>query len=192
MNTLVTRLTTRIGVKRLALLGTVLLLTTACVAAATGQRPQAPQGAAAPAPSAPSANQAPELVVSTLDGSTYRLSEHRGAPVVLFFTASWCSSCIPEIATLNKLYEQYQDKGLQVVVVSIDPGDTPADFARFRGIAQGGNYVWGLDTGEKAAVAFDIKALETKIVIGRDGQVVARHVGREPYESAKAAVESAL
>ncbi len=192
MNTWITRLTKHIGASRLVLLTAALLLGTACVATRAGQSPQPPQGASAPQPSVPAADQAPELVVSTLDGGTYRLSEHRGEPVVLFFTASWCSSCIPEIATLNKLYEQYQDKGLQVVVVSIDPGDRPADFARFKGIAQGGNYVWGLDTGEKAAVAFDIKALETKIVIGRDGQVVSRHVGREPYESAKQAVESAL
>lgn len=192
MNTPLTQLTHRLGASRLVLLAGALLLTTACVATQTSPRPQAPQGAAAPAPSVPSANQAPELVVSTLDGSTYRLSEHRGQPVVLFFTASWCSSCIPEIATLNKLYAQYQDKGLEVVVISIDPGDTPADFQRFKGVAQGGDYIWGLDKSEKAAVAFDIKALETKIVVGKDGQVVSRHVGREPFESAQAAVESAL
>jgi len=171
-----------------ALVAATILLGLACNPA---ERPAAPAGTASQAsPAAPGL--APELVVTTLDGQTFRLSEHRGQPLVLFFTASWCSSCIPEIATLNKLYEQYQDRGLQVVVVSIDPGDTPADLQRFKAIARGADYIWGLDTVEEAAVAFDVKALETKIVVGRDGQMVARHVGREPFESARAAVESAL
>jgi thiol-disulfide isomerase/thioredoxin len=155
------------------------------------ERPAAPAETASEASTA-APGLAPELVVTTLDGRTFRLSEHRGQPVVLFLTASWCSSCIPEIATLNKLYEHYQDKGLQVVVVSIDPGDTPADLQRFKSLARGADYTWGLDTAEKAAVAFDVKALETKIVVGRDGQVVSRYVGQEPFESARAAVESAL
>ncbi len=169
-------------------MATTILLGIACKPA---EPPAAPAVTASQASTAAS-DLAPELVVTTLDGQTFRLSEQRGQPVVLFFTASWCASCIPEIATLNKLYEQYQHSGLQVVVVSVDPGDTAADLQRFKGIAQGADYTWGLDKAGKVAVAFDVKALETKIVVGRDGRVVSRYVGRESYESAKAAVESAV
>ncbi|HZU04347.1 MAG TPA: TlpA disulfide reductase family protein [Chloroflexota bacterium] len=144
------------------------------------------------APAAPASDLAPELTVETLDGRLWRLSEHRGQPVVLFFTASWCSSCLPEIATLNRLYALYRDQGLQVVVISVDPSDTAADFLRFKQLAQGDDYVWGLDRGGQATIAYQVKMLETKVVVGRDGRVVARHVGREPFEAAKAAIESAL
>ncbi|MBX5491048.1 MAG: TlpA family protein disulfide reductase [Chloroflexi bacterium] len=174
-----------------------LLLCAALVLVGAACRPagqSAASGAASVAPSGPgaAADRAPDLVVQTLDGQTFRLSDHRGQPVVLFFTASWCASCVPEIGNLNRLYELYREQGLQVVVVSIDPSDTPADFQRFKQLARGGDYVWALDRGGQAALAYQVKSLETKVLVGRDGRIVARHVGREPFEAARAAVESAL
>ncbi len=177
---------------RLLLVLGVLALSAAC-------KPSAPPLTAAPSPNAPSgqvvapvSDLAPELTIETLEGRTFRLSEQRGRPVVLFFTASWCASCIPEIGTLNRLYELYRDQGLQIVVVSIDPGDTPADLQRFKALAKGADYVWGLDRGGRALLDYQVTALETKVVVGRDGRIVARHVGRELFEAAKATVESAL
>jgi peroxiredoxin len=173
-----------------------LLLFAVLLLAGAACRPVTPEPASGTAPAAAAdagaADRAPDLVVQTLDGQTFRLSDHRGQPVLLFFTASWCASCIPEIGNLNRLYELYRDRGLQVVVVSIDPSDTPADFQRFKQIAKGGDYVWALDRGGQAALAYQVKMLETKVLVGRDGRIVARHVGREPFEAARAAVESAL
>jgi peroxiredoxin len=174
----------------LLLFAVLLLAGAACRPAGPGAASGAAPAAAAK-PGAP-VDLAPDLVVQTLDGQTFRLSDHRGQPVLLFFTASWCASCIPEIGNLNRLYELYREQGLQIVVVSIDPSDTPADFQRFKQIAKGGDYIWALDRGGQAALAYQVQVLETKVLVGRDGRIVARHVGREPFEAARAAVESAL
>ena len=44
---------------------------------------------------------APELVVQAFDGTTVRLSDLRGRPVVLNFWASWCAPCRVEDPTLQ-------------------------------------------------------------------------------------------
>jgi len=42
-------------------------------------------------------------------------------PVVLTFWRYWCPPCTRELVALEKIYEKYEDKGLQVVGVCGDP-----------------------------------------------------------------------
>jgi len=55
-----------------------------------------------------------------IDGKWRNWSEFAGKPVVINFWATWCGPCRHEIPTLKQLYEEYKDKGVQIVGVSID------------------------------------------------------------------------
>lgn len=46
---------------------------------------------------------APDFALTLLDGSTWRLSEHRGRVVVLNFWASWCEPCKAEMPALQQV-----------------------------------------------------------------------------------------
>ncbi|NOY26088.1 MAG: TlpA family protein disulfide reductase [Oligoflexia bacterium] len=72
-----------------------------------------------------------DLSVQTLDGASWRLSEHRGHPVLLAFFATWCGPCRKELPEIVELWRQRRDQGLDVLAVSIDQADTAGDLPAF-------------------------------------------------------------
>ncbi len=66
---------------------------------------------------------APDFTLPTLDGGRFTLSEQRGKPVIVFFMAYWCGSCIPEATALGKLQQEYGGR-VSIVAVNIDPTGT--------------------------------------------------------------------
>ena len=67
----------------------------------------------------------PQFDLLQADGSKVKMADCvKGKKVYLVdFWASWCGPCRKEIPNLKKLYEQYKDKGLEIVSVSIDKDD---------------------------------------------------------------------
>ncbi len=67
----------------------------------------------------------PQFDLLQADGSKVNMADCvKGKKVYLIdFWASWCGPCRKEIPNLKKLYEQYKDKGLEIVSVSIDKDD---------------------------------------------------------------------
>ena len=62
------------------------------------------------------------------DGKIQKLSDYvckNGNYTLVDFWASWCGPCMKEIATIKKLYEKYNGKGLDVVGVAV--WDEPAN-----------------------------------------------------------------
>ncbi|MCP4040565.1 MAG: TlpA family protein disulfide reductase [Gammaproteobacteria bacterium] len=55
-----------------------------------------------------------------LDGELIRLSDFQGKVVLLNFWATWCTSCLKEMPSMQRLYQAYRDKGLEIVAVSVD------------------------------------------------------------------------
>ena len=47
-----------------------------------------------------------------------------GNVVLVNFWATWCKPCVAEFPELLKLYEEYQDKGFEIIFISVDE---PAD-----------------------------------------------------------------
>lgn len=55
-----------------------------------------------------------------LNGETFQLSEQRGNVVLLNIWATWCAPCEEETPTLVNLYEEYRDKNVEFLGISID------------------------------------------------------------------------
>ncbi|NCF83206.1 MAG: redoxin domain-containing protein [Proteobacteria bacterium] len=72
---------------------------------------------------------APQLRLKSLDGGEYDLSTVKGRVVVVSFWATWCPPCIEELPTMQKLWEETRDQGLDVLAVNVgEPADRIRQF----------------------------------------------------------------
>lgn len=62
---------------------------------------------------------APDFELTTLTGETVKLSDLRGKKVIVNFWATWCGPCREEVPALEKFYQEYKDKNLEVLAVNL-------------------------------------------------------------------------
>jgi cytochrome c biogenesis protein CcmG/thiol:disulfide interchange protein DsbE len=63
---------------------------------------------------------APPLIVTTLDGQTFELSNLRGKVVLVNYWATWCAPCRREMPAFDAFYRRYQSQGLELIGISVD------------------------------------------------------------------------
>lgn len=68
---------------------------------------------------------APDFSLKNLKGEQVRLSDYRGQVVLLNIWATWCTPCIEELPSMEKLYQELKDKGFTILAVSIDKKENP-------------------------------------------------------------------
>ncbi len=127
--------------------------------------------------------EAGDFAVTTLDGEEFRLSEKRGEAVALFFMAGWCGSCIPEAQSWSKLYSAYKDKGLAILIVSVDPNDTKETIEGFRQAGKISPLPWAIDETGEVSRSLDIRALDSTVIIDREGRISYRDSAPTPHET---------
>ncbi|MGA2878101.1 MAG: TlpA disulfide reductase family protein [Bryobacteraceae bacterium] len=115
-----------------------------------------------------------DLVLPQLDGSSWRLSDHRGQVVLINYWASWCAPCRQETPGLIDLARDYRYKGLSIVGVAMDEGGKPAveSFLREFHVPYP---VLMPDLASPSAPAID--ALPTTVLVDRNGRAAKSYIG---------------
>jgi cytochrome c biogenesis protein CcmG, thiol:disulfide interchange protein DsbE len=102
------------------------------------------------------------------------LGEYRGSVVVVDFWASWCVPCRRSFPWLDEMQQKYADSGL--VVVGVNEDDVAVDADEFLRAFPGSFRIVRDPDGELAR-QFDLVAMPSTYVIGRNGEIAARHLG---------------
>jgi cytochrome c biogenesis protein CcmG/thiol:disulfide interchange protein DsbE len=114
------------------------------------------------------------------------LAQYEGQVVVVDFWASWCVPCRRSFPWLNDMHDKYQREGLVIIGVNLDQerGEAEAFLQEFPA-----DFRIHFDETKDLAREFDVVAMPSSYLIGRDGQVVKRHFGfkvnqQDEYEAA--------
>ena len=102
------------------------------------------------------------------------LNELHGKVVLVDFWASRCAPSLQSFPWMNNLHTRHADDGLVIVAVNLDQDRALADAFLKKVPAQ---FRVEYDQAGKLAKSFGVEAMPTSFLIGRDGQVHARHAG---------------
>lgn len=122
------------------------------------------------------------IVGTTHDGKPFDIQELNGKVVLVDFWATWCGPCRELLPDLAKLYEEYHDRGLEIVGVSIDE-----ERETLSAFVEESNMPWPtlFDTDESdpekhpIADQYGVHGIPTLFLLDREGKVVAKNLTGE-------------
>lgn len=131
------------------------------------------------------------FLVQPASAAEFDLDDYAGKVVVLDFWASWCAPCRRSFPWLNTMHEKYADDGLVIVGVNLDLERAEAE--RFLGEFPA-SFMIVYDTEKVLAKQFEVIAMPSSYLIGRDGKIFEQHLGFKVKKQAEyeAAIVSAL
>ena len=112
-----------------------------------------------------------EMTGTAPDGKSVRLSDFvgKGNYVLADFWASWCGPCKAEMPHVIELYEQYKDKGLQLIGITVD--DTPE---KSDAIVKENGLTFPQIYESKPMSTYGVTAIPYTILFAPDGTILAR------------------
>jgi peroxiredoxin len=129
------------------------------------------------APFKPKVLAAPDFSIKDIQGKTFRLSQHRGKPVLIFFGTTWCPGCRTEIPEYKQVHETYSLRGLVVVYINImEPAKKVARFAQTNSIT----YRVLLDENGEVSRAYNVVGVPMIVLLDREG--IVKKIGHSSSE----------
>jgi len=110
-----------------------------------------------------------------VDGEELSPESFKGKVLLLDFWATWCGPCIAELPNVQKAYEMFHEKGLEIISISLDRAE---DEAKYKTFIKEKNMPWhhiydGNYWDAKLARRYGVRAIPTMYVVGRDGKITA-------------------
>ena len=129
----------------------------------------------------------PAIRFMDASGRVMTLEDFRGRAVVLNLWATWCTPCVAEMPTLDRLQQKLGEEDASVLALSIDRGGQEAvkEFYAKTGVS---NLKVFVDPTMRAQSDIGILGLPTTLIIDREGRERGRLVGPAEWDD-EAAVD---
>ena len=134
---------------------------------------------------------APDFSLQTLDGKPFRLSEMAGRPVLINYWATWCIPCKVELPILEKLHQEYQQKGLYIVSVNAIDQDS---VDKVQGIVDQFSMTFPvlLDQGGQFASLYKTMFFPTTVLVDASGVIREINLGDSTEDELRLSLDKIL
>lgn len=131
-----------------------------------------------------------DFTLLDLNNNEVTLSDFFVGAIVLNFWSTWCPACVREIPYFIGFYNEYKDKNIQFIGVSVD--ENKSDLIQFVK-AMDINYIILIDkTIDNASKIYNIGYLPTTFLINTDGIITKIIIGGLPKEKLRNEIEKVL
>ena len=127
--------------------------------------------------------------LTSLDGTTFKMSDFRGKVVLINLWATWCTFCKKEMPDLVQLNEEFKDRGVEFVGLNVDNEKLP-EVEKFVNEFQV-TYRIGW-TNEDVYDVLSQKGIPSTYIITRDGRFHWEINGAVPQERIRTKIEEAI
>lgn len=118
--------------------------------------------------------EAPNFVVTDLQGNEIELKDLRGKGVFLNFWGTWCEPCAKEMPYMNELYPEYKEKGVEIIALNADETELAVkNFVQQYDL----QFPVAIDKGQEILRAYNVTPLPTSFLIDKDGKIVKKITG---------------
>ncbi len=126
--------------------------------------------------------EAPDFTMNDTEGNPLTLSSLRGKYVLIDFWASWCAPCRQENPNVVKLYNEYKDKGFDILGVSLDRDKA----AWLKAIEDDGltwNHVSDLKYWQnEVAQLYGVRGIPYTVLLDPEGKIAAKNLRGQQLE----------
>jgi thiol-disulfide isomerase/thioredoxin len=128
-----------------------------------------------------------EFSYRTLDGKITKLSDYAGKVVLVNIWAPWCGPCRYETPGFVKLYQEYKDKGFEIlgVAVNTNQNDVKAFLQKY-------GVTWPNGISDEVGQQYGVYGIPENNLFGPDGSLIKKFVGYTREEQLRPLIEAAL
>jgi len=120
------------------------------------------------------AEKAPSFQIADLNGDILDSKDFEGKVIIVNFWATWCPPCLKEIPDFIKAYDEFKDKGLEILGLAVsDTEDKVRQFVKNHDV----NYPVAMATYEIVQAFQPGNYIPSTIIIDSKGAIAHRHVG---------------
>lgn len=133
---------------------------------------------------------APDFTLLDINGNKKSLSDFKGKVIILNFWATWCPSCRKGALNFVELYDDYKERGLEIIGVALDENgeEKVRSFSDENSI----NYTVLLGDREVSELYGGIFSIPTTFIIDREGRIRNRYIGYRDKEVLEKDIEKLL